>query len=112
MVSHPGRRAALWAAIIAAVVTPIWIVADEFKFHVGDGFADTPGVITHGLLPSLVLLLGLIAYWLVLKRRYDLDTSERVQAVFILIAVAFAILTLTGVWFRGPGMALVWPGSA
>jgi quinol-cytochrome oxidoreductase complex cytochrome b subunit len=112
MASHPGRRGALWAAVMAAVATPIWIVADEFKFNVGDWFADSPGPITHGLLPTVLILAGVAIYWSVLKRRYDLDRSERVQALFVLLAVAFAILTLTGVWFRGPGMALVWPWSA
>jgi hypothetical protein len=32
-----------------------------------------------------------------------------VQALFILFCVALVVLTITGVWFRGPGMALVWP---
>jgi hypothetical protein len=27
----------------------------------------------------------------------------------VLLAAAFAVLTLIGVWFRGEGMALVWP---
>jgi hypothetical protein len=27
----------------------------------------------------------------------------------VLLAVAFAVLTLIGVWFRGEGMTLSWP---
>ena len=30
----------------------------------------------------------------------------------MLVAVAFAVLTLIGVWFRGEGMALVWPWAS
>jgi hypothetical protein len=29
--------------------------------------------------------------------------------VFILLLISFVILTIIGYWFRGPGMALVWP---
>jgi len=35
--------------------------------------------------------------------------NEAVQALFVLFVVSFAVLTATGVWFRGSGMALVWP---
>ena len=29
--------------------------------------------------------------------------------VFVLVLVAFLVLTITGIWFRGTGMKLVWP---
>jgi hypothetical protein len=44
-----------------------------------------------------------------LVRKYGATTSEVVQAVFMLFLAVLVILTLTGVWFRGPCMALVWP---
>jgi len=43
------------------------------------------------------------------KRRFNASTNVSVQAVVVLLAVAFAVLTLIGVWFRGEGMALTWP---
>jgi hypothetical protein len=48
---------------------------------------------------------------MLLLRRFGASKAERVQALFILFFVALAVLTITGVWFRGPGMALVWPWS-
>ena len=36
----------------------------------------------------------------------------RETALFVFLAVAFAVLTATGIWFRGTGMRLVWPWNA
>ncbi len=36
-------------------------------------------------------------------------SHEAVQALFVLLAGSFMVLTVIGVWFRGAGMALVWP---
>jgi hypothetical protein len=44
-----------------------------------------------------------------LVKRFGASKAEVVQALFILFFAVFAVLTITGVWFRGPGMALVWP---
>jgi hypothetical protein len=32
-----------------------------------------------------------------------------IQSVFVLFVVALIILTITGIWFRGQEMALMWP---
>jgi len=29
--------------------------------------------------------------------------------LFVLLVAAFLVLTITGIWFRGDSMALVWP---
>ena len=60
-------------------------------------FAGTP----EFALPLLLAAVGLTA--LAWDRRY------RSTRLFVLLLVAFALLTVTGVWFRGSGMALVWP---
>ena len=44
-----------------------------------------------------------------LIKRFGASKGEVVQAIFVLFLVALVVLTVTGVWFRGPGMALVWP---
>jgi hypothetical protein len=43
------------------------------------------------------------------RRRLGTTTNETVQAAVVLLAVAFAVLTVVGVWFRGEGMTLSWP---
>jgi hypothetical protein len=44
-----------------------------------------------------------------LKKYFSATVGETVQAMFVLFAVSFTVLTVTGVWFRGAGMALMWP---
>jgi hypothetical protein len=44
-----------------------------------------------------------------LIKRCGASKGEVVQAVFVLFLAALVVLTVTGVWFRGPGMALTWP---
>jgi len=44
-----------------------------------------------------------------MKKKYEATNNEAIQAVFILLLISFIILTITGIWFRGQGMALTWP---
>jgi hypothetical protein len=84
------------AAVAALVITPAWIVLDEF-------------VDLLEFLPFALMLAVVISFYFLMKRRFQASRNETVQALFIFLMVAFAILTVTGVWFRGAGMALVWP---
>ena len=45
------------------------------------------------------------------ERRRVATGAELAQAAFTAIVAAFLVLTLIGVFFRGPGMALAWPGT-
>jgi len=101
--SATGQRTATLAAVAALVATPLLVIADEVM---GGG---PSGWFGGGVLP-LALVAGAVAGSFVLaRRRYGASVNEAVQAVVILLAVAFAVLTLIGVWFRGEGMTLVWP---
>jgi hypothetical protein len=40
---------------------------------------------------------------------FGANSSEVVQALFVLFFVVLLGLTVVGVWFRGPSMALSWP---
>ena len=53
-------------------------------------------------------MVGSLLYFLI-GRVFAAARIEKVQALFVLLFVAFVILTVTGVWFRGPSMMLVWP---
>jgi quinol-cytochrome oxidoreductase complex cytochrome b subunit len=107
--SHKGRRMGMVAALTALVAAPVWIVLDELWIEPNSWLPGVPGVLTNGLLPASVLLAVLVGYITYLKKRYSASKTEAIQTSFILLMVAFVILTVTGVWFRGAGMALVWP---
>lgn len=106
-----GRRMAGIAALIGLVATPIWILLDETVIDLAVWLPGVPRVVSTGLLPGLVLLGALIAFYAGMKRRHSATRDEAVQALFTLLAVGLVVLTVTGIWFRGEGMVLVWPGG-
>jgi quinol-cytochrome oxidoreductase complex cytochrome b subunit len=109
--SHKGRRVGTLAAVVAAVATPILILADEFWLDMTGWAPGIPSVVRSGLLPTLVIGAALVSFYVFLKRKHGASNNEAIQAMFILLTVVLAILTGIGVWFRGPGMALMWPWS-
>jgi len=107
--SPKGRRMAVVAATTALLLTPLWVLMDEFVVGPGGWLPGTAPVISSGLLPCTALEAGVIAFYMMLKKHFHASRNEAVQALFVLFVVGFTILTVTGVWFRGAGMALVWP---
>jgi quinol-cytochrome oxidoreductase complex cytochrome b subunit len=111
MMSHRGRRLGLVAALGALVLTPLWIVADEFWVNFAAWLPAAPTAISNGVLPVVILAALLGGFYVYLRRARDASNNEAIQTVTVFLMVVFAVLTVTGVWFRGPGMALVWPWS-
>jgi quinol-cytochrome oxidoreductase complex cytochrome b subunit len=108
-VSLKGRSMAVVAALVAIIVTPIGIVADEFVIDFADWFPGLSSVVSNGILPAAFILAGIIVFYWLVKKKYAATNSESIQSVFVLLVVAFIILTITGIWFRGKRMALIWP---
>ena len=71
--------------------------------------AGLPSLVWRGVVPLLLLGAAVAGFRVLLVTRFKASKSEVVQALFILFFVVLAVLTVVGVWFRGPGMALVWP---
>jgi hypothetical protein len=109
MMSHRGRRLGLIATTTALIVTPALVAADEYWLDFGAWLSGLPPTVSNGLVPAAMLIASLIGFYQLLRRRSSASNNEAIQTVFVLLLVAFAILTITGVWFRGSGMALTWP---
>jgi quinol-cytochrome oxidoreductase complex cytochrome b subunit len=109
MMSHEGRMMGRDAAVTAAVATPLFILADEFLVDFSGWFPGVPRVITNGVLPAAILAAAWMFFRRRLQGRHAASGGEMTQALFVLLATGFVVLTLTGVFFRGPGMSLVWP---
>jgi CBS domain containing-hemolysin-like protein len=107
--SHQGRRMAAVAALISIMLTPIGIIADEFIIDFAAWMPDLSPVVSNGILPAAFVLAGIIVFYWLIKKKYAATNNESIQAVFVLFVVAFIILTITGIWFRGKEMALMWP---
>ncbi len=107
--SERGRQMALVAALVALIVTPLGILANEYLVDFAAWLPSLPAVISNGLLPAVLTLATIIGFYGLIKKKFQAANNEAIQAVFILLLVAFVILTLTCIWFRGSGMALVFP---
>ena len=82
---------------------------DDLFLDLVAGMVGIPPVVGNGLLPVAITLAGLSGFYALMKRKYGATNNEAIQAVFVLSLVAFIILTITTVWFRGEGMALTLP---
>ena len=110
--SGTGRRAARVAALVAVVAVPLFVLADEALLVRSGGSAASggaPGLLLRGLLPALAVGGGAAGLFVLARRRLGASRLEATQAVFVLLATGFALLTVTGTFFRGPGMRLAWP---
>jgi len=104
-----GRRMAVFAVVTALVLVPLWVLCDELVVGPAGWLPGAGAMISNGLIP-FALLFTLVSGFYVLSKKYFAATrNEAVQSVFMLLFVAFLVLTATGIWFRGPGMILVWP---
>jgi quinol-cytochrome oxidoreductase complex cytochrome b subunit len=108
-VSIVGQRTAILAAVVALVFTPTIILLDEFVVHINAGSSWLSPAISHGLLPTLLLLLGVIIFYLLVRKKFTANRNESVQALFVMLTVAFVVMTVTCALFRGEGMKLMWP---
>jgi quinol-cytochrome oxidoreductase complex cytochrome b subunit len=107
--STKGRRMAFMAGLAALVGTPLGILADEYLIEVAARLPAVPTWITNGLVPLAVISAVIAAFYVFMQRKYAASNTETVQMVFVLLLVAFVVLTVTGIWFRGTGMRLLWP---
>jgi quinol-cytochrome oxidoreductase complex cytochrome b subunit len=107
--SHRGRRLAVLAALIAIILTPIGIAADEFVIDFAAWVPDLSPFVSNGIFPAAFVLAAISMFYWLLKKKYAATNNESIQSVFVLLTVAFLILTITGIWFRGKEMALIWP---
>ncbi len=107
--SQRGRRTAFAAALAAVIITPLGILADEFLFDVAAWMPGLSPFVSNGILPAAFILAAILGFYWLMKKKYAATNNEAIQSVFVLLVVAFIILTVTCIWFRGKGMALMWP---
>jgi quinol-cytochrome oxidoreductase complex cytochrome b subunit len=107
--SRRGRALTTLAAGLAVMFTPMWVLLDEYLLTWTAWLPTWPALISNGLIPLAILLLPLIMLdeWMV--KTFEATTEERVVFLFTFIFVGFLVLTIIGIFFRGPGMSLYWP---
>lgn len=100
---------AVVSALAGLVVTPVLILADEYLIDAAGWLPGTAPVISQGIAPLLLTAAGLGLFYLGLRKIYSPTRMETVQSFFVYFVAVLIVLTVTGIWFRGESMALVWP---
>ncbi len=109
--SQTGRRTAVIATVMALIVTPLAIITDEYIIDFAAWMPGIPNSVSSGLIPLIIITAAIILFYMILKKKYSVTNNEAVQAIFVLLVVAFIIFTITGFFFRGQGMELNWVGG-
>ncbi|MGI9538189.1 MAG: cytochrome b N-terminal domain-containing protein [Desulfocapsaceae bacterium] len=100
-----GRWTAAGSFLAGLLGVAGWVIIDEFVFKLSGSEHFLTPWLSRGLVPLLCLILicGL-CYRLLRLRKFP--SSESVMAVALLCLGIVCGLTIIGIWFRGPGMAL------
>ncbi len=109
--SGRGRSLAMLAAGCSLALSSAWIVADDLFLDWAAWLGNWPTIISNGFIPLAiaVMVLALLDLWV--DKGLDGTLEERVLFLFTFLAVSLVVLTIVGIFFRGPGMELMWPWS-
>lgn len=113
--SGPGKGQAIWfispaarSAGVAALVTAVLVFPGFILFNsYGAGPGNESSAIPYFVLPALCIMIpgGMAG---ILQKKYRLLRHEIVQTLFIFFLSGFLIFSMTCIWLRGKGMALIW----
>jgi quinol-cytochrome oxidoreductase complex cytochrome b subunit len=104
-----GRFLVIYTIGTALLATPAWVLLNDKLLKWTELLSGWPPILSNGLIP-FVWLGGLIMSFDIWNKRFlKVNSEERILAIFTLILTGFVILTLIGIFFRGPGMSLYWP---
>jgi hypothetical protein len=105
-VSARGRKMVLISMASALVFTLAAVLLSEYFIDLQFWLPGLPPEISNGLIPFAGVIGAVAGLYLLMKMLFDATRAESVQALFVFLFVAFVVLTVIGVWFRGEGMAL------
>lgn len=103
-ISQNARKAALISLAVSFFVFSALI---GFNTYLCASVGATQSLAFSGILIAGILLIsGAGAF--ILTRQMGLHRNETVQALFVFYITGFLIFTMTCIWLRGKGMALLW----
>ena len=109
-ISGKGRKLASVSAVFSVFLTALGVILLEFFLDFKLLLPGLPDSVSNGLIPCVFDLIILAGLYGLAKKKFKASNQEMVQAVFVFLVTSFVVLTMIGIWFRGEGMKLVWPG--
>jgi quinol-cytochrome oxidoreductase complex cytochrome b subunit len=108
-ISEKGRKTSEATAKYATAVTIAGILFNEYVLNFEVILSPVPAFISNGILPLMILLGFMAGFYRYYIKKHKLSKAELVQAIFVFVIVAFIVLTVVGIFFRGKDMALTFP---
>jgi quinol-cytochrome oxidoreductase complex cytochrome b subunit len=108
-ISEKGKKAGKQAAFVGSIFTVVFILISEFLPDPEKLLPSVPSLILTGLVPFIIVSGTLYLFMKYITKRYSINRAEYIQTLVILLVVSYAVLSLVGILFRGPGMKLMWP---
>ncbi|MBK7711459.1 MAG: cytochrome b N-terminal domain-containing protein [Bacteroidales bacterium] len=107
--SDRGKNAGKFAAASGFIFTIFFIAVSELLPDPETVMKVVPSIITTGLVPFIIITGTIFLYMKFLKKKFSLNRSEYIQSIMIIMVLSYTVLSLTGIFFRGEGMKLIWP---
>ena len=108
-ISGKGIQSSKHTAIFSTVATLAGILFNAYVLNFEIVMQGIPPLISNGLIPLLIMFLLMGGYYQFYLKGLRLSKAELVQTVFVFMVVAFILLSLTGIFFRGKDMELTFP---
>ncbi|WP_458775670.1 cytochrome b N-terminal domain-containing protein [Desulforhopalus sp. 52FAK] len=104
-----GKRLVVNVFLMMSIMTFMVVIFDEQLLH-GEGSVQADDLwLYRGLFPLGLLIFLQVLLYFVVTHFFAFTRPEGVMAVFVANIAIIVSLTAIGIWFRGAGMALVYP---
>jgi quinol-cytochrome oxidoreductase complex cytochrome b subunit len=107
--SQKGREASKISFAAGFFLTAVFILVSELLPDPEKIVPAITSVLTTGLIPFAFVIASIYFFMRFLKKRFSLNRAEYIQAILVIMVISYTVLSLTGIFFRGAGMKLVWP---
>ncbi|MEE4258421.1 MAG: cytochrome b N-terminal domain-containing protein [Bacteroidales bacterium] len=104
-----GKKLAMLATFISISSVTTAIVISEFVVDFEGWFPRWPLLISSGLIPFMLVAGLFVIMMYMIKKYYKTDKSEFILFAATFMIVAYILFSITAIFFRGPGMQLMWP---
>lgn len=107
--SKKGKWIAFFAAFISIDLVVALVTLDEYRLDFVSMLPNLPLAVSYGIIPVAIALVSLILFYGLSRLLFKANHSEGMMGVFTFIIIALVVLTIIGVFFRGPNMVLALP---
>ena len=103
-----GKKLTVVAVIISLLFTLSAILISEYLIDFESWLGGMPSIISNGLIPLIIIFGIILVIIFFVKKKYQPDKSELILFIFSFLMMSYTVLSIIGIWFRGPGMVLGW----